>query len=221
MELSEGVTTYGWQGRGKLMKVFISWSGERSRAVAEALQGWLPDVMQAIEPWVSFEDTRKGQQWNLELMRGLEGTHVGVICLTPENQRKPWLLFEAGALSMLQTEKGAYVCTYLVDMSYGIDTGPLALFQHTLASEKDTYRLTKTINAAIAEGQGRLSDAQLDKAFECCWPKLKQCLDALPEYDRQGHIIEELNADFQAHMARTRARKASTSACQKSKPETP
>lgn len=67
------------------MKVFISWSGPRSKAVAEALRDWLPDVMQALKPWVSSEDIRKGKQWNLELTRELEGTHVGVICLTPEN----------------------------------------------------------------------------------------------------------------------------------------
>jgi TIR domain len=116
------------------MKVFISWSGPRSKAVAEALRDWLPDVMQAVKPWVSSEDIRKGKQWNLELTRELEGTHVGVICLTPENLTAPWLLFEAGALSKLQTEKDAHVCTYLVNMPYTDVTGPLAGFQHTLAT---------------------------------------------------------------------------------------
>jgi hypothetical protein len=45
-------------------------------------------------------------------------------------------------------------CTYLVNMPYTDVTGPLAGFQHTLATQEDTHQLTKTINAAIAEGQG-------------------------------------------------------------------
>jgi hypothetical protein len=162
------------------VKVFISWSGPRSKAVAQALHDWLPDVMQAIRPWISSEDIRKGKQWNLELTQELEGTHIGVICLTPENLMAPWILFEAGALSKLQ-RKDVYVCTYLIDLRHTDVTGPLAEFQHTLATKEDTHQLIKTINDAMAEGQGRLAEAPLDRAFERCWPELQQKLETLPK----------------------------------------
>lgn len=32
------------------MKVFISWSGERSQALAQALRDWLPLVLHFVEP---------------------------------------------------------------------------------------------------------------------------------------------------------------------------
>lgn len=163
------------------MKVFISWSKPRSRAVAEALCTWLKDVMQAVDPWISSENIRKGTRWSIELVRELEATHIGVICVTPENLEAPWLLFEGGALSKLHMERNAHVCTYLIDMPYSAVTGPLAEFQHTLAIKDDTYRLVQTINGAIADGEGRLTDAQLKRAFERCWSELKQCLDTLPE----------------------------------------
>ena len=34
------------------MHVFISWSGERSKALAVALRDWLPLVLHYVEPWV-------------------------------------------------------------------------------------------------------------------------------------------------------------------------
>ena len=41
------------------MKVFISWSGEKSKKIAEVFRDWLPQVIQAIEPFVSFEDIKR------------------------------------------------------------------------------------------------------------------------------------------------------------------
>jgi len=57
------------------MKVFISWSGDRSRAMAEALQEWLRLVIQAVEPWISTE-MRKGVKWNPEMSTKLEDVKV-------------------------------------------------------------------------------------------------------------------------------------------------
>jgi hypothetical protein len=81
------------------MQVFISWSGQRSRAVAEVLRTWLPKVIQSLDPWMSDEDIDAGSRWLADVTTSLNQAKVGLICVTPENQHKPWLLFEAGALS--------------------------------------------------------------------------------------------------------------------------
>jgi hypothetical protein len=164
----------------QVMKVFISWSGLRSKAVAETLRTWLKDVMQAVEPWVS-RDIQKGTRWSHTLALELENTNVGVICLTPENLTEPWLLFEAGALSKLL--KDTRVCTYLIDVEHSSISGPLAEFQHTSATRDETYQLVRTINAAIDE-PGRLPDDTLNRAFNRCWPELDRRLKTLPALEK-------------------------------------
>ena len=77
------------------MKVFLSWSGETSRAVACALRDWLPYVIQSVKPFVSTSDIEKGQRWSDVLSQELSSTAYGIICLTPFNVRSPWLNFEA------------------------------------------------------------------------------------------------------------------------------
>lgn len=73
------------------MKVFISWSGERSRAVAEALRNWLPHVIQGLQPWFSSNDIDKGVRWATDIAANLQESRVGIICLTPENLESPWI----------------------------------------------------------------------------------------------------------------------------------
>ena len=132
------------------MKVFISWSGERSRYVAEALKEWLPHVIQALEPWVSVEDIQKGENWFSAIQESLKDAEgMGIFCLTPDNVTAPWLAFEAGALA---SHGRARVATFL----HGIEPGnlklPLSLFQATKSQDRDdVLKLMKTINDRLAK----------------------------------------------------------------------
>jgi hypothetical protein len=81
------------------MKVFISWSGERSQALAQALRDWLPLVLHYVEPWLSQSDIEPGERWASEVSKELEVSNFGIICVTKENTESPWILFEAGALA--------------------------------------------------------------------------------------------------------------------------
>lgn len=163
------------------MKVFIAWSGERSKAVAEALRDWLPNVIQAIQPWLSAADIEKGARWSSDLADELEETQVGLICLTPGNLKAPWLLFEAGALSKTQEE--TYVCTYLLDVGPTDLEGPLAQFQATIANEEDTRKLVQTINRVL--GDEALGDERVNTAFEKFWPDLEEALASIPAAEGQ------------------------------------
>src|SRR5260221_4071553 len=120
------------------MKVFISWSGEQSRIVAEGLRDWLPYVTHC-EPWVSVSDIAPGARWNNEVARELADTKYGILCLTKENQMKPWIMFEAGALA--KTPPDTFVCPYLIDLkpSEVLPSSPLIQFQAKQATKDETF----------------------------------------------------------------------------------
>jgi hypothetical protein len=136
---NRGTIPYRWLCCGEpTVRIFISWSGKRSKHIADALRSWLPNVIQAVVPFMSSHDIRKESRGNVVISENLEQAKVGVICLTPENLDARWILFEAGALSKLSS---AYVCTYLLELSPSDVEPPLGQFQHTVATKDDTKAL--------------------------------------------------------------------------------
>ena len=89
----------------------MSWSGEKSQKIGKALNDWLPSVLQFVRPFYSPDDIDKGTKWVSELSNKLSECDIGIICLTGDNLNKPWILFEAGALS--KRLAGSNVCTVL------------------------------------------------------------------------------------------------------------
>ncbi len=159
------------------LRVFISWSGDRSRKVGEALRDWLPDVLPLIDPFLSTEDIEKGAKWNKVISGELEQSDAAIICLTPENLTSPWLLFEAGAVAKREDSR---VWTYLFGLGYADVKDPLSQFQHTTAHKEDTKKLITALNRRLGEG-GHSPDSRLTKSFDLWWPQLASKLEKVPE----------------------------------------
>lgn len=158
------------------MKVFLSWSGERSKAIAELFNEWLCCVIQAAKPWISTKDVEKGSFWFSEISNQLKDTTVGIVCLTPENISNPWILFEAGALT--KGLSNARVCTLLIDLEPKDIKDPLAQFNHTIVKDKNSMReLFKTINNTL--GEHTLDISILDRAFETYWEQFQEKCNAI------------------------------------------
>ncbi|HKR14794.1 MAG TPA: TIR domain-containing protein [Pyrinomonadaceae bacterium] len=78
------------------MRVFISWSGDRSHRVASAVHEWISVAFPALDPWLSSE-MEKGKSWANKLLDGLTTSTLGILCVTAEANHD-WMAFEAGAL---------------------------------------------------------------------------------------------------------------------------
>jgi hypothetical protein len=160
------------------MKVFITWSGDKSGALAEILKNWIPAVIQAVRPYYSVDDIAKGSRWTNEIAKELEEARVGILCLTPDNLTSPWLMFEAGALS--RNLDRTRVCPILFGIESTDLKGPLPQFQHCNFEKSDIKRLMQTINSEL--GQAGLPSESFNQVFDMWWPRLEE--DVRKELER-------------------------------------
>ncbi len=164
-------------------KVFISWSGDRSKALAHALKEFVGDVLQTVEAFVSDRDIEAGQRWLQRLDGELRDTRHGILCLTSENLGSPWLHYEAGALAKL-FDGEERICTCLLDVANSDIDWPLAQFQHKQANKEGIQEILKSINNVLPESQ-RLPPDRLLRQYGRCWSDLKTLIDGIPAASKE------------------------------------
>jgi hypothetical protein len=170
---------------GIAMRIFASWSGERSKTAAMGLKSLLEDVFpEAVQVFIS-DHINPGELWGRRLGVELEQCEFGVLCLTLENFQAPWLLFEAGAIS--KKFGTARVVPYLIDeLPPASNSSPLAQFQHVQADREGTYRLVESINE---NRETPKPTDKLERSFERWWPDLEQTLVSLRISGRAQPVI--------------------------------
>ena len=169
------------------MKVFMSWSGTRSREVAKLLDYWVKCVVQASRPWISTSGIDSGSIWFNQISSELQDTTFGIICLTKENKEAPWILFEAGALA--KGLASSRVCTFLIDIETKDIRDPLAQFNHTLPNYESMWKLVSTLNGSLPEAS-RLDVVILKGVFDTYWPQFQQKFSLILETYPETTIVE-------------------------------
>jgi hypothetical protein len=184
------------------LRIFLSWSGVRSKAIAQVFREWLPSVLQNVQPYFTPDDIEKGARWSGEIRGQLEATDFGVIFLTPENINAPWILFEAGALSKLDTSR---VAPLLLGIEPAEVSGPLSQLQLTRFDRDECFKLLAGINRGL--GEMGLDTTVLDTVFGRAWPELEEKVKAAlaiapanqsvpkrPERDMLEELLERMRA---------------------------
>lgn len=149
--------------------------------MARVFSTWISSVIQVIKPWVSFEDIEKGSKWQSELVTKLDECSFGIVCLTKDNLFRPWILFEAGALSKSINGR---VYTLLLDVTWQDISQPLSMFNHTTITNKiDVLKLLNDINKYL--DTGKLDEKKLEESFEKWWPDLEKSIKSILETNIQ------------------------------------
>ncbi len=188
------------------MKVFVSWSGTRSGALAQALRDWVPLVLHYVEPWLSDADLAPGERWGPALAKELETSNFGVVCITRENLTSPWILFEARSLA--KSLDGSRVIPLLLDVEFSEITGPLAQFQAKKVDRDGVLEVLQSINALAKQP---VAGTRVKELFEALWPKLEKQIAEIPKATApakptrsQHEILEELVSSIRGLDSRLR-----------------
>lgn len=176
------------------MKVFISWSGESSKAVAASLRKHLPLILQGLSCFMSKHDLESGARWAQELGEELEESNFGILCLTHESLTSPWLLFEAG--SLVKHSYGRACGLLIGDLDATDIEGPLAQFQHRKFEHSEILQLLKDLNSKLEKS---LASDDLRRLFDKFWPDIEEEYRASlkvvapkPVRRKERAILEEL-----------------------------
>ncbi len=190
------------------MKIFISWSGPHSRAIAEVVRTWLDDVFDAAEPFMSQSDIVGGTRPLQRIEDELAGARFGVIIVTAANQHAPWITFEAGALSKVIDDAVQYVMPMLVDLRISDLTGPLTQFQAAVLDDAGVKKMVTSIGHALG-----MDKAVSGRKFETFWPRLRDQLQEIqPEADAAAvptRGLEEVAEEILTHVRALRQESAS------------
>jgi hypothetical protein len=160
------------------MKVFIGWSGEKSKKAADLFIEWISIILPAVEPWISDIGIRKGHDFEKEIDKSLHKAKIGIFFLSLNNLDSKRLYFEAGAVYKGLDKN--LIFPLLIDLEYGDVKEPLKRFQLTKINKKnDMINLCKDINSTLKKR--KITEGQLEKSFKKLWPDFKTKIESLSE----------------------------------------
>lgn len=155
------------------MQVFISWSGEQTKALGHSLKEFIDTTFAGhVQSFLSDANIAPGERFNDVINDNLGSSTIGILLLTRANMTEPWILFEAGALAG-KTGRGSVV-PLLVDLDRGDLRPPLSQFNNVIGSvEVDLRKLCARLNAELG---GKIPSGSFDLLFAEAWPKLANAI---------------------------------------------
>ena len=183
---------------GGRTRVFLSWSGDPSKAFAEAVADALETLSDRLDPWLS-DDLPAGVEWANALVPNIKRAQFAILCLTHRNVNAPWIAFETGAYFTSRLRKG--VVPYLLDFKREELQFPLGLFQ----SQETDWKGTKAVFVRVGELVGMDAKAVEDKLTGEIWDQLDDRLKTIrglrdrTRTDEPGNWMNVANAFYLGH----------------------
>jgi hypothetical protein len=182
------------------VKIFISWSGNSERAVAEALQSTLSELCAAdVEVFVSSRSISKGANGVAVIEASLDSSAFGIVLVSKKNQAAAWLNYEAGWLASTLDRPVATIC---LDLRPSDITSPLAPRQATQFS--DPADMETLLREIVRAANPSMSDRTFATLLASVWPTIRdsweprhgdaETADPRSERDMLAELVERVRA---------------------------
>ena len=163
------------RGSQKHNKIFISWSGSNSKEFAKSLKILLEKSVfdnTDLECFVSDQDIASGDDWWQKIKKELRSCKLGILCITKENLRAPWIYFEAGAMIAREVPSIPLLVSCNIK---ALQNTPLNRKQAVdFYDQKNFLKMLIDINGVMGFS---LSDNQLNQLGKSAYIKLKNDLN--------------------------------------------
>lgn len=182
--------TNGNSVRGKQNKIFISWSGKNSKKIAVALKEILEKKIFAstdLKCFVSTVDIASGDDWWNKISKELKKCKQGILCITKENVKAPWIFFEAGAM----VARDVPTIPLLFNCSIGaLEGSPIKGKQCVDFYDQSQFlKMVYDINSKM--GLLALEKTQLDSIAREAYEEIKKVLNPTLKQLKQTRLFNE------------------------------
>jgi hypothetical protein len=174
--------------------VFLSWSGQQSKMVAEFLKELIEDVVYGSKVYFSDKDIKTGEDWRASIDEAIKSSIFGFVIMTKENQNSSWLNYEAGSLA---SEFDKRVSALLVNIS-GEELGdhPLKKYQFDFFNQEKLPNIIEDIAYKI-EGSSHDKSRTLkliESQKKVINDKIKTLLDYLPseKITKENSLLDKI-----------------------------
>lgn len=171
MEINKNINTRNT--KSKQNKIFISWSGEKSKEIAGKLKNFIEEEIfkeADINCFVSNVDIVSGSDWYSRIKGELKKCKLGIVCITKENIYSSWIYFETGAM----IAQGVPVIPLLFNCDVStLNNTPLKTKQAVAFNNKSYFiKMIKDIKESmnIISTGNELTELRAEKAYD----KLKE-----------------------------------------------
>jgi nucleoside 2-deoxyribosyltransferase len=151
------------------MKTLISYSGTRSKIVAEALRLLLQRSIPKIEVLLPGTDIALRDSWRKSISSNLKTIDVAIIVVTQENIERAWVTYEVGYITAHQKR----IVPFLFDVPTSRLSFPLASFLAVTSNKDSIFRL---ITQLALEAKLNVDTKNIEKSFDAAWREFENSL---------------------------------------------